>query len=134
MSTATPPPFGAPPERRRHRLLARALGAVCQAPPAVAALIIGAQLVASAVLLVALGGAGKVAPHWFYLPIVCAAARFGLPGGVATGLVAVLFQPLRERLQRSVDHLMYGERDDPYRLLAHALVPSHPGSRKPLTF
>jgi signal transduction histidine kinase len=37
---------------------------------------------------------------------------------VATGLVAVLFQPLRERLQRSVDRLMYGERNDPYRLLA----------------
>ncbi len=33
---------------------------------------------------------------------------------VATGLVAVLFQPLRERLQRVVDRLMYGERDDPY--------------------
>ena len=33
---------------------------------------------------------------------------------LATGLVAVLFQPLRERLQRAVNHLMYGERDDPY--------------------
>ena len=33
---------------------------------------------------------------------------------LATGLVAVLFQPLRERLQRSVNRLMYGERDDPY--------------------
>jgi signal transduction histidine kinase len=32
----------------------------------------------------------------------------------ATGLVAVLFQPLRSRLQRSVNRLMYGERDDPY--------------------
>lgn len=37
---------------------------------------------------------------------------------VATGLVAVLFQPLRERLQRSVNRLMYGERDEPYALLA----------------
>lgn len=33
---------------------------------------------------------------------------------VATGLVAVLFAPLRERLQRAVDRLIYGERDDPY--------------------
>lgn len=33
---------------------------------------------------------------------------------VATGLVAVLFQPLRDRLQRAVNHLIYGERDDPY--------------------
>jgi signal transduction histidine kinase len=33
---------------------------------------------------------------------------------LATGLVAVLFHPLRERLQRGVNRLMYGERDDPY--------------------
>ncbi len=33
---------------------------------------------------------------------------------LATGLVAVLFAPLRERLQRSVNRLLYGERDDPY--------------------
>ena len=33
---------------------------------------------------------------------------------VATGLVALLFNPLRQRLQRGVNHLMYGERDDPY--------------------
>src|SRR5215207_10005905 len=32
---------------------------------------------------------------------------------LATGLVAVLFQPLRSRLQRGVNRLMYGERDDP---------------------
>ena len=37
---------------------------------------------------------------------------------VATGLVAVLFQPLRDRLQRAVNHLMYGERDEPYIVLA----------------
>jgi signal transduction histidine kinase len=32
---------------------------------------------------------------------------------VATVVVAVLFQPLRSRLQRGVNRLMYGERDDP---------------------
>ena len=37
---------------------------------------------------------------------------------LATGLIAVLFQPLRLRLQRGVNHLMYGERDDPYAVLA----------------
>lgn len=37
---------------------------------------------------------------------------------VATGLVAVLFAPLRERLQRGVNRLMYGERDDPYAVLS----------------
>ena len=37
---------------------------------------------------------------------------------LATGLVAVLFQPLRGRLQRSVNRLMYGERDEPYAVLS----------------
>jgi two-component system, NarL family, sensor kinase len=37
---------------------------------------------------------------------------------VATGVVAVLFQPLRERLQRAVNHLMYGERDEPYEVIS----------------
>lgn len=36
----------------------------------------------------------------------------------ATGVVAVLFAPLRDRLQRAVNHLMYGEREDPYRVLS----------------
>jgi signal transduction histidine kinase len=37
---------------------------------------------------------------------------------LATGLIAVLFQPLRLHLQRGVNRLMYGERDDPYAVLA----------------
>ena len=37
---------------------------------------------------------------------------------LATGLVAVLFQPLRGRLQRGVNRLMYGERDDPYAVIS----------------
>ena len=37
---------------------------------------------------------------------------------VATGLVAVIFQPLRERLQQGVNRLMYGERDNPYAVIA----------------
>ena len=37
---------------------------------------------------------------------------------IATGIVAVLFQPLREWLQRGVNRLMYGERDDPYAVLS----------------
>jgi signal transduction histidine kinase len=36
---------------------------------------------------------------------------------VATGVVAVLFQPLRERLQRAIERLLYGERADPYSVL-----------------
>ncbi len=37
---------------------------------------------------------------------------------IATGLVAALFQPLRERLQRWVNRLLYGRRDEPYEVLA----------------
>ena len=33
---------------------------------------------------------------------------------IATGVVAVLFQRLRGRLQRGINRLMYGERDDPH--------------------
>jgi len=36
----------------------------------------------------------------------------------ATGLIAVLFQPLRERVQQRVNRWMYGERDDPYAVLS----------------
>lgn len=36
---------------------------------------------------------------------------------IGTGIVAVSFQPLRERLQRRVNRLMYGERNDPYAVL-----------------
>jgi two-component system, NarL family, sensor kinase len=41
-----------------------------------------------------------------------------LPSLLATGMVAVLFQPLRARLQSMVNRLFYGERDDPYAVLA----------------
>ena len=38
---------------------------------------------------------------------------------VATAIVAVVFQPLRDRLQRGVNRLLYGARDEPYAVLAH---------------
>jgi signal transduction histidine kinase len=37
---------------------------------------------------------------------------------LATGAAALLVQPLRARLQRAVNRLMYGERDDPYAVLS----------------
>jgi signal transduction histidine kinase len=37
---------------------------------------------------------------------------------LATGLVAILFQPLRGWLQRNVNRLMYGQRDEPYAVVA----------------
>jgi signal transduction histidine kinase len=36
----------------------------------------------------------------------------------ATGIVAVIFAPLRDRLQRAANRLMYGERDEPYAVLS----------------
>lgn len=37
---------------------------------------------------------------------------------VAAAVVAVAFQPLRERVQRGVNRLVYGQRDEPYAALA----------------
>jgi signal transduction histidine kinase len=37
---------------------------------------------------------------------------------VATGIVAVLFAPLRDRLQRGVNRLLYGQRTEPYAALS----------------
>ncbi len=41
-----------------------------------------------------------------------------LLGIVATGLIAILFDPLRQWLQRRVNRLMYGQRDEPLALLS----------------
>jgi signal transduction histidine kinase len=59
-----------------------------------------------------------------YVLVVGGLSRLVQPEGnlfisfLATALVAVLFQPLRERLQRGINHLMYGERDEPYAVLS----------------
>jgi signal transduction histidine kinase len=37
-----------------------------------------------------LGGAGRVPPHWFYIPILIAAARFGVAGTLVTAIAAGL--------------------------------------------
>ncbi len=37
---------------------------------------------------------------------------------LATGVIAVIFQPLRERLQRVFNRLIYGARDDPIEALS----------------
>jgi len=37
---------------------------------------------------------------------------------VATGVVAVLFQPMRERLQQGVNRLLYGQRNEPFEVLS----------------
>ncbi|MFP5372321.1 MAG: hypothetical protein ACLGI3_16455, partial [Actinomycetes bacterium] len=52
--------------------------------------LIGGLLVASVVIARAVGGASVVAPHWFYGPIILAAARFGLVGALPTACAAGL--------------------------------------------
>jgi signal transduction histidine kinase len=38
---------------------------------------------------------------------------------IATGLIAVVFHPVRERLQRGINQLMFGQRDAPYAVLSY---------------
>jgi signal transduction histidine kinase len=52
-----------------------------------------------------------------WLGTVFQARGSGAVALVATGLVAVAFAPLRDRLQRLVNRLLYGDRDEPYRVL-----------------
>jgi signal transduction histidine kinase len=59
----------------------------------------------------------------YVLAVVALGALFQAQGNLAislsaTGLVAVLFQPLRSRLQRGVNRMLYGERDDPYAVIS----------------
>src|SRR5215211_4612046 len=59
----------------------------------------------------------------YVLAVIALGALFQAQGNIAvsllaTGLVAVLFQPLRSWLQRGVDRLMYGERDEPYAVIS----------------
>ena len=37
---------------------------------------------------------------------------------LATGIVAIFFQPLRTKIQHSVNTLVYGDREDPYKILS----------------
>ena len=41
-----------------------------------------------------------------------------LSGIIATAVIAILFQPVRERLQKEVNRLLYGDRDRPDRVLS----------------
>ncbi|MEX2046886.1 MAG: sensor histidine kinase [Chloroflexota bacterium] len=60
----------------------------------------------------------------FYVAVVGYVGSLFRPGSdlvlslVATGLIAVLFQPLRERVQRAFDRLLYGRRHEPYAVLS----------------
>jgi signal transduction histidine kinase len=58
----------------------------------------------------------------YVLVVGALGAIFGVAGNLlvslgATALVAVLFQPLRAWLQRGVNRLLYGQRDEPYAVI-----------------
>lgn len=85
---------------------------------AVLALLLGASWAAGW----ALGGTGRVAPHWFYVPIIFAASRFGVLGSLPTSamagilagpllpsdVVAGLPQALSDWLSRSIFFVLIG--------------------------
>ena len=65
--------------------------------------------------------AGVVGVYVFVVGYLGAVFRTGGNLGislVATGIVAVLFAPLRDRVQRAANRLMYGERDEPYAVVS----------------
>jgi EAL domain-containing protein (putative c-di-GMP-specific phosphodiesterase class I) len=76
--------------RRDLRLTRAALGRLRDLPSGPAATFIAATLAMSWGLGMVVGGASKVAPHWFYIPVLFAAARFGRRGALTTGVLAGL--------------------------------------------
>jgi signal transduction histidine kinase len=84
------PQSEAVPNGRAPRWAAKAIRAQGASSPVRSLAIVALLLGLSWLLSYALGGAGRVPPHWFYVPVLVAAARFGLVGAAATGVVAGL--------------------------------------------
>ena len=60
----------------------------------------------------------------YVISVVALGALFQTGGNLfisllATSIVAILFQPLRESLQRAANRLVYGDRDDPYAVISY---------------
>jgi EAL domain-containing protein (putative c-di-GMP-specific phosphodiesterase class I) len=79
---------GGPGTREAERLTRRALSAFSAMPARAAWASLCVGLAASWALAYGVGGASKVAPHWFYLPVLYAAARFGCRGAALCGVAA----------------------------------------------
>lgn len=79
-------------------------------------LIINRTLVYGALTLLVAGGYALVVGGLGWL---LSLRGNGLLALVGAGVVAILCQPLRLRLQIGVNHLLYGQRDDPAAVLAH---------------
>jgi EAL domain-containing protein (putative c-di-GMP-specific phosphodiesterase class I) len=106
-----------------ERASARLLGVSASSDPRVTAAIITTLLAASWGIARGLGGANAVAPHWFYIPVVLAAVRFGSRGALLAGAAALVLagpllpaemssmaaQPLRDWLTRGVFFIVIGQ-------------------------
>jgi diguanylate cyclase len=95
VSDWTPPRSALPGrgDRAAHSTLRAWLGI----SPVRAVAFVLAGLVASWVLTYALGGAAHVVPHWYYVPILFTAVRFGPLAAIVVALIAgVLAGPLTE--------------------------------------
>ena len=72
----------------RDRAAAQVAGVSAGASVPVAVALIAGLIAASWLVAYALGGAGPVPPHWFYVPIIFAALRFGWPTTLLTSVVS----------------------------------------------
>jgi diguanylate cyclase (GGDEF)-like protein len=80
--------------RRRDRLVTRALKIPLESSAPMGAGLVVLQLVVCTGLVWAFHGTDLVPPHWYYVPIIFAGVRFGVPGALLTALVSgVLLSP-----------------------------------------
>lgn len=80
-------PMASRPSRWRS-LLADLLVAPMEARSWVAASSVVAMVAVFGALTYAVGGTSAIPPHWFYIPIAVAGARFGVAAALATALVS----------------------------------------------
>jgi EAL domain-containing protein (putative c-di-GMP-specific phosphodiesterase class I) len=80
-----------------EQLTRRVLQVFSRMPAGIGWVAVSVGLAGSWGIAYGVGGASKVAPHWFYLPVLYTAARFGRRGaalcGVAAGLLAGPLMP-----------------------------------------
>lgn len=74
----------------RQRAAVQVAGLAASTPPILGLGMIAGMTLAFWAVAFAIGGAGAVPPHWFYIPIMFAALRFGWPGTLITSLVCGL--------------------------------------------
>lgn len=79
-----------PPLVRSRQAAARRFGLLTAIPRWVAGVVVACLLAAGWLTVYATGGTQTALPHLFYIPIVLAAAPFGVVGGLVVGATAML--------------------------------------------